>query len=160
MQLASLYEDVKRGAKRFDKLSLALQHRVRKRLKRLRYLAEFAAPLLGAKSVGSYLKRWRKAQDALGENNDHRVGVDLRRGASSDVAARRARRWISVRTLACVEGCNRLLRKALKAPVFWERLNRRRDGVSPGRFAATLSSAAFGDCFEQRAYVCCHRHHG
>ena len=119
-RLARLHADVKRDAKRFDKLSPSRQHRVRKRLKRLRYVAEFAAPLFGAKRVGRYLKRWREAQDALGDNNDHRVGLGSLRGTSSDVAAERAKRWISARLSACVERCDKALRKAVNGPVFWE----------------------------------------
>jgi triphosphatase len=113
-RLAHLHEDVKRDAKRFDRLSPSRQHRVRRRLKRLRYLAEFAAPVFGAKRVSRYLDRWRKAQDALGDNNDHRVGLGSLRGAS-----KRATRWISGRLRACVERCDRALRKAVNGPVFW-----------------------------------------
>ena len=114
VRLAQLYKDVKRDAKRFDRLSPSRQHRVRKRLKRLRYLAEFAAPLFGARRVGRYLNRWHNAQDALGDNNDHRVGLGSLCGES-----KRAKRWISVRLLACVERCDRALRKAVNGPVFW-----------------------------------------
>ena len=119
-RLARLHADVKRDAERFDRLSPSGQHRVRKRVKRLRYLAEFAAPLFGAKRVGRFLKRWREAQDALGDSNDHRVGLGSLRSTSSDVAAKRAKRWISARLRACVERCDRALRKAVNGPVFWK----------------------------------------
>ncbi len=119
-RLDRLHRDVKRDAKRFGRLSPSRQHRVRKRLKRLRYLAEFAAPLFGAKRVGRCLKRWRDAQDALGDNNDRRVGLDLLRGGSSGVAAKPAIRWISIRIRACVERCKVALRKAVKGPLFWK----------------------------------------
>lgn len=114
-RLTRLHADVKRDAKRFDRLSPSRQHRVRKRLKRLRYLAEFATPLFGAKRVGRYLKRWREAQDALGDNNDQRVGSNSLRGSS-----KRARHWMSARLCACVARCDRALRKAVNGPVFWD----------------------------------------
>ncbi|MEO7338736.1 MAG: CHAD domain-containing protein [Caldimonas sp.] len=91
-RLAKLYHDLKRDATRFDKLSPSRQHCVRKRLKRLRYLAEFASPLFGTKRVGQYLKHWRKAQDALGNENDYRVGLDLIRAAPQGVPSKRATR--------------------------------------------------------------------
>ena len=119
-RLSRLHADVKRDAKRFDRLSPSRQHRVRKRVKRLRYLAEFAAPLFGAKRVGRFLKRWREAQDALGDSNDHRVGLGSLRGASSGVAAERAKRWISARLRACVDRCDGALRQAVNGPVFWK----------------------------------------
>ena len=120
VRLAQLHADLKRDAKRFDRLSPSRQHRVRKRLKRLRYLAEFAAPLFGAERVGRYLKRWREAQDALGDNNDQRVGLDSLSRVSSGVVAKRTTRWISARLRGCVKRCDRALRKAVSGPVFWE----------------------------------------
>lgn len=119
-RLARLHAEVKRDAKRFGRLSPARQHRVRKRLKRLRYLAEFAAPLYGAKRVGRYLNCWREAQDALGDNNDHRIGLESLRGGLSGLAAKRARRWFSARLRGCVERCERALQKAVNGPVFWK----------------------------------------
>jgi triphosphatase len=119
-RLAQLHQDLKRDARGFDKLSPSRQHRVRKRLKRLRYLAEFASPLFGAKRVGRYLKHWREAQDALGDNNDYRVGLDLLRAVPQGVPSKRAARWISARVRNCVQRCDRALRKAAKAPVFWK----------------------------------------
>lgn len=119
-RLAQLHKDLKRDATRFDKLSPSRQHRARKRLKRLRYLAEFASPLFGTKRVGRYLKHWREAQDALGDNNDYRVGLDLLRAAPQGVPSKRAKRWISARLRNSVKRCDRALRKAVKGPVFWK----------------------------------------
>ncbi len=119
-RLAQLHQDLKRDATRFDKLSPSRQHRVRKRLKRLRYLAEFASPLFGTKRVGRYLKHWREAQDALGEENDHRVGLDLLQAAPQGVPSKRATRWMSARLRDFVKRCGRALRKAVNGPVFWK----------------------------------------
>ena len=119
-RLARLYRALKRDATRFDELSPSCQHRVRKRLKRLRYLAEFASPLFGTKRVGRYLKNWLEAQDALGDGNDLRIGLVLLRAAPQGIPSKRAKRWISARLRDSVKRCDRALRKAVKGPVFWK----------------------------------------
>ena len=119
-RLAHLHADVRRDAKRFDQLSPSRQHRVRKRLKRLRYLAEFSASLFGAQRVERYLERWCEAQDALGDNNDRRVGLGWVSGSSSDVAAKDAAQWMAAHLRASVQRCDRALRKAVNSPVFWK----------------------------------------
>jgi inorganic triphosphatase YgiF len=45
-RLEKLHSQVGKDGRRFQQLDVVSQHRVRKRLKRLRYLAEFVAPLL------------------------------------------------------------------------------------------------------------------
>ena len=55
-------------------LEPAEQHRVRKRLKRLRYLGEFVAPLFGARGRALSSTQLEPAQDALGRHNDDAVG--------------------------------------------------------------------------------------
>ena len=58
------------------------QHAVRKRLKRLRYLSEFVAPLFRQSRVERYLGGLRPAQDALGDYNDALVAGQLARKAA------------------------------------------------------------------------------
>lgn len=64
----------RRGARRlaadWDALDTAHRHRLRKRLKRLRYLLEFAAPLLPARRLRAELEHLRPLQEALGHWND------------------------------------------------------------------------------------------
>ncbi len=48
---------------------------MRKRLKRLRYLAEMTAPLWPRAATRSYLERLTVAQDALGRHNDIAVAA-------------------------------------------------------------------------------------
>jgi triphosphatase len=119
-RLALLYKNMKRDAKHFNRLPSSRQHRVRKRLKRLRYLAEFSSPLFGTRRVGRYLKQWREAQDALGDQNDQRVGFDSLLDASSGVASKHMKRWISSRLSASVKRSDSALRKALKGGVIWK----------------------------------------
>jgi inorganic triphosphatase YgiF len=61
-QLAELHRQVSRAGKRFERLTLEQQHRARKRLKRLRYLAELAQPLWPRKAVQRYLEALEPAQ--------------------------------------------------------------------------------------------------
>jgi inorganic triphosphatase YgiF len=75
-RLSTLHRQVVRDGRRFEALPLEQQHQVRKRLKRLRYLAEFAAPLWPGKATRRYLKQLAPAQDALGHHNDVGVAAD------------------------------------------------------------------------------------
>lgn len=64
----------RRGARRlaadWDELDTAHRHRLRKQLKRLRYLLEFAAPLLPPRRLRAELAHLRPLQEALGHWND------------------------------------------------------------------------------------------
>ena len=120
--LESLHRTLVRDAPRFSSLSLAHQHRVRKRLKRLRYLSEFVLPLFDAERVKRYLRSWHSAQNALGEYNDHHVGLIAFFGDSQKGSRiKPALHWFDLRLRDCVKRCERALRKAAKEPVFWKR---------------------------------------
>lgn len=75
-RLAALHRQVVRQGRRFADLPAEEQHRVRKRLKRLRYLAELVASWWPEKAVRGYLKRLSPAQEALGRHNDVVVATD------------------------------------------------------------------------------------
>jgi len=74
-RLDTLHRQVTRDGSRFQQLALERQHRVRKRLKRLRYLAELTASLWPRERVQRYLKALAAAQDALGHHNDVAVAA-------------------------------------------------------------------------------------
>jgi inorganic triphosphatase YgiF len=74
-RLQALHAHVARDGRGFDKLEGPAQHRVRKRLKRLRYLAEMTAPLWPRTAMQSYLEHVVAAQDALGRHNDIAVAA-------------------------------------------------------------------------------------
>ena len=119
-RLDKLLQRLARDGKRFAELDTDRQHRVRKRLKRLRYLSEFAMPLFGTKRVGRYIENWRRAQDALGSYNDERVAADLfRADADVEPGAWFAVGWLEARKGAAVKRCRRALREAAKAKPFW-----------------------------------------
>jgi len=130
-RLQHLHEQTVRDGRCFESLSAEDQHRTRKRLKRLRYLAEFASPLLGGaadeKDSGAerYLRRLRPAQDALGEFNDEAVALALYREATArDARAWFAVGWFTARHAAGAKACRKALGKIEKAPRFWKKKKR------------------------------------
>lgn len=127
-RLRRLHEQIVRDGRRFESLASEDQHRTRKRLKRLRYLAEFVAPLFAdaddkKKSAAErYLERLRPAQDALGEFNDEAVALALYREATQrDARAWFAVGWFSARHDAGAKACRKALGKIEKAPRFWNK---------------------------------------
>lgn len=130
-RLQRLHEQALRDGGRFESLDTDSQHRVRKRLKRLRYLAEFAAPLFETRderkgddksAAERYLKRLRPAQDALGEFNDEAVAMALYREATAhDARAWFAVGWFSARHAAGAAACREALEKIEGAPRFWKK---------------------------------------
>jgi inorganic triphosphatase YgiF len=120
-RLAKLHAALERAAKRFGQIGDNERHRVRKRLKRLRYLAELVAPLYGARAVERYLARLRPAQDALGDHIDLIVGIGLAR-ESIDAGDPRAWfnvGWLGARLPRSVKRCRRALVQAATATPFW-----------------------------------------
>ena len=125
-RLQRLHKQVVRDGQRFESLPTENQHRTRKRLKRLRYLAEFVAPLFADAGDGKnsaaerYLKRLRPAQDALGEFNDEAVAMALyREAAARDARAWFAVGWFSARHAAGAKACRKALGKIEEARRFW-----------------------------------------
>ena len=107
-----------RDGVRFDEIDAPLQHRVRKRLKRLRYLAEFTAPLRDANALRKYLRKLRKALDVLGAyNDDMTLLAELRAQPAGS-------NWFAIAWLEaeCADGareCTRALRKLARVPPLW-----------------------------------------
>lgn len=120
-RLARLHRRIVRAGREFESLPLARQHRARKRLKRLRYLAEFVAPLWDAKAAQHYLSHLEPAQDALGEHMDIVVALEKFRASGADDADTQ----FALRHLeGCLAGSARHAHKALqdvaRAEPFWE----------------------------------------
>jgi inorganic triphosphatase YgiF len=68
--LARRDRKARKRAKHLAALTTSERHRLRITLKKLRYAAEFFAPLFAAKDVASYLKKLSDAQDVFGALND------------------------------------------------------------------------------------------
>ena len=120
-RLDRLRRRLRRDAERFEQLDEDGQHRVRKRLKRLRYLTEMVRPLYPTRRVKAYLEALKPAQDAVGEHVDL---LTSRRAARTVSAVDDPRAWFDVGWLSAeIAHTARRARKSLtragKAPAFW-----------------------------------------
>lgn len=121
-RLDRLHRQVLRDGRRFEVLAVERQHRVRKRLKRLRYLAEFVRPLWPGKPVDRFLKRLKPAQDALGAHNDTVVAADrFRAEARHDPAALFSAGYLQAHLQATGVNARKALREVEKAKPFWKK---------------------------------------
>ncbi len=120
-RLAKLHTLLKPSAKEFEQLDEAAQHRVRKRLKRLRYLAELVGPLHETAKVERYLDKLRPAQDALGAHIDLLVGLKMAGEAANhgDAQAWFNVGWLTAQLSASARRCSRALARASAARRFW-----------------------------------------
>ena len=103
-------------------------HRLRIALKKLRYTAEFFAPLYPRKDVKRYLKRLRGLQNHLGELNDvanvRAVVGELLRGRNDNnspmsFAAGAVMGWYGAQTPRAVKQALKRYRKFHKVEPFW-----------------------------------------
>jgi len=120
--LAKLHKQVTRDGRRFTRLSLDRQHRVRKRLKRLRYLSEFVASLYPAAAVERYLGGVKPAQEALGQYNDEIMAQHLyEEWMGSDPGARFGIEWLQARRSDQAKACATDLRSLARKRPFWDK---------------------------------------
>jgi CHAD domain-containing protein len=120
-RLGKLRKQVIRDGKRFADLEPELRHRLRKRLKRLRYLAEFVAPLYPGKASAAFLDALEPAQDALGAYNDLAVALIAARAvAPHDPHAWFAVGWLAARQEAGIGACRKALARVGDAEPFWK----------------------------------------
>jgi CHAD domain-containing protein len=120
-RLDRLHGQLRRDAKRFKDLAQAGRHRVRKRLKRLRYLGELVAPLYKSARVERFARALEPAQDALGSYIDLVVSTRL---AHETIDAGDARAWFNVGWLRAqqpraIERCGKRLREVVAADPYW-----------------------------------------
>ena len=119
--LRHLLRQVQRDAARFERLDDAQRHRLRRRIKRLRYATELTLALWPARPAARLLRRLAQAQTPLGDFNDCVVAhAHYRDLASQAPQAWFAVGWLSARrqTLepACIAALARLAKcKAGKA---------------------------------------------
>ena len=119
-RLRRLHRQVRRDAERFELLDDEHRHRLRKRLKRLRYLCEFAASCFDAQAVQAYLKQLTPAQEALGEFNDVCVArALLQPAAATDPAAAYAAGWLAHEYTDALRRCGPPLANLREAQPFW-----------------------------------------
>jgi len=115
-RLRTLRKKVHEDADKFEALSIDDQHSVRKRLKRLRFLAEFAAPAI-QREAGDFLGSLQPALSALGRLNDEYVASTLyREMADKDPKAWFGVGWLAASREASVKATKKALAKMQRAP--------------------------------------------
>ena len=129
-KLQKLFTAIAAASDKFASLDTENQHGVRKDLKSLRYVSEFAAPLFAnqtngkkgkkATKLNAFLQYLEPAQDVLGEYNDNVVGhANYLEKAKTDPNALFAVGWFSGREQASAEQCAVSLKTVKNAPKFW-----------------------------------------
>jgi triphosphatase len=119
-RLQKLRVQALREGENFTQLTEVDQHRVRKRLKRLRYLSEFSAPFFKASKVSAFISALKPAQDALGLYNDELMALQAyRRLAAEDPRAWFGVGWLEARRVPNAQRCLKEVDAFAKAQPFW-----------------------------------------
>ncbi|MDO5769064.1 MAG: CHAD domain-containing protein [Psychrobacter sp.] len=115
-----LFGKIATASSHFSELDIEAQHDVRKRLKSLRYICEFAAPMFKKKKTKQFLKYLEPAQDILGEYNDDIVGFAFyEQKAQDDANAWFAMGYFSAQQQHAAKACAESLQQVKNAPKFW-----------------------------------------
>ena len=122
--LAKLHRQALHHGPGFLELNEEQQHEVRKKLKRLRYLIEFSAPLFAARKVDKKLRgittALKPAQDALGLYNDEVMALHAWRAlAVDDPNAWFGVGWLTARRQANARRCQKAINALAKIKPFW-----------------------------------------
>ena len=119
--LVKLYAQVLRDGLRFASLDEVRQHRVRKRVKRIRYLAEFVAPLFHSRKTEAFADSLKPLQDALGRYNDDLMALHAYRAlAREEPKAWFAAGWLSAQREPHALACQRAIKDFSRTEPFWE----------------------------------------
>lgn len=109
-----------RDAPGFEQAPLEVQHRVRKRLKRLRYGTEFLLPLWPEARSGKLMRAQRAALEALGAVTDLALAqAHYRERAAEEGQAWFALGWLAAERPRLLRRCVKTLRRLANAPRFW-----------------------------------------
>lgn len=120
--LRRLHRQVVRDGERFLELDDEARHRTRRRVKRLRYSADFVAALWPSRDVKRYLARLAPAQDALGRFNDLCVATEAFRAlVDRDPRAWYAVGWLSARRDEHIAAAACALQRLARTRPFWRR---------------------------------------
>ncbi len=120
--LDRLWRQVQRDAARFDQLDEPQRHRLRRRIKRLRYAAEASAALWSAKPLARLLKRLQQAQSRLGELCDNAMALARYQAlVAQDGRAWFAVGWLGAQHEALRRPCARALARLARQPAPWRR---------------------------------------
>ena len=117
---ARLQRKALREGRRFAELPEVERHRVRKQIKRLRYLGELARPLFQGRRVDRYVAALRDLQDELGLYQDADSGrAHWSAHATHEPAAWFAAGWCAARAQAAALRCEKACRKVAKGLKPW-----------------------------------------
>ena len=120
-RLKRWHRQAARDAQGYAELDDEGRHRLRKRIKRLRYAVEFAASLFPRAAVRRYLRALRPLQDRLGAINDTVVGMAAFKAAHDhDPRAWFAVGWLAARRELLMADAKPDLRRFAKAGGFWK----------------------------------------
>lgn len=122
-RLAHWHRAVRADLESFARLDDPQRHRLRKRLKRLRYAVEFGAGLFEARPVRRHLKALRALLDRLGALNDVVVALDAARSSpqAGTADAGFTLGWLVARREALVDAALPACTVVAEAPRFWTR---------------------------------------
>lgn len=120
-RLAKLQRRLRRDATAYRRMDEAARHAVRKRVKRLRYLAELVRTLYPPGKVERLLSALEPAQEALGERMDLLVALDLARERAAAVGGPAWFNvgWLGAQLAPNLRRCRKTLRRAAQARPFW-----------------------------------------
>ena len=122
LRLGKLHKRALRDGKKFLALDEGRQHGVRKRLKRLRYLVEFAAPLFAVRRVNHMTTALKPVQDALGLYNDELMALHAWRAVVADDSnAWFGIGWLSARRQPNAKRCLKEIKAFAQIKPFWYR---------------------------------------
>ncbi len=118
-RLRRWHRQARRDAQAWATLDDQARHRLRKRLKRLRYVLGFCSALLPAKAWAEETRALRRLQEALGRWNDAVVArAALAPALAADAGAAFAAGWLAHEAQAIEADCQRATRR-------WQRLKGR-----------------------------------
>lgn len=119
-RLQRLHRRVERAGRVFETLPLVDQHAARKRLKRLRYLSEFAQLLWPEEKVRAYVDTLKPMQEALGLHADCAVAAEhFRHDAESNPAAQFAAGYLQGHLETTAREAHKALRGMRNLKRFW-----------------------------------------
>lgn len=120
-RLGRLHRQVRRDGRRFEQLPEAQQHRLRKRLKRLRYLLDFTAALWPRAPQGSARRLFSAAQDALGLHQDVAVAAAaFRHEMASRPEAGFAAGWLQAHGAVTARAAAQALQPVARLKPYWD----------------------------------------
>lgn len=121
-RLQKLWRQLLKDGRDYTSLNEEAQHRVRKRLKRLRYLGELTVPLFASGKVEHFLAELKDAQDALGRYNDELMALQYySKLSASDPRAWFGVGWLGARRAANAAECQQDLIALAKIKPYWKK---------------------------------------